>query len=576
MHLNSSVLPNPDNFPMHLMLGTMSCPPSVYRQEFEYSPLFNENISWSKKVVLLFGRTVSMLENYFEEFLKSTDNKGVLATPSKEKLQSIGKRALPLYFTPTADFDRFWNECLCHGCSGEKPLSYHYQNPVESQDYGVSKLEAPLLYNLNEYNFFRLEGHLNLEQSKAVTEYKRLQRRFNLPFKVRSVFMGSGGKLTSTCGYPDLDAQYLVWRNVMLYYLNNLIKYSTLAQKMSGNYEDVLESLQEMFTGVSEKETAQPAQPAAAPKAATADTGGIKTENVSFFTKANSTVFKAAVVNERIMRKDFSDLVTQSAAPKASAAATDTTEKDILNWVADFNTNIEELIAALPLQFSDFDEKVFKIKYTGGLRLFVNGMKILVKIINKEQDKEMLSYLLIASIVHRVLNTLMIRPYVTIGSLADTRAQRNSSITANKSFADYLRLTGGAEHLAGVDKGNTLLLLYHTGSESADEETRGKVAINDKADRLEAIDKAEKELKSVYDAKLEEIKTTIKFNTEEISKAEVAMNNALEFRVTEIKSRVNLGEAELKKAESALKTDFNLRIRELGKKVNEDTSKAEE
>ncbi|RYD81153.1 MAG: hypothetical protein EOP55_00110 [Sphingobacteriales bacterium] len=576
MHLNSSVLPNPDNFPMHLMLGNITCPPSVYRQEFEYSPLFNENISWSRKAVSLFGRTIAMLNSYFEEFIKTTDNKGVLATPSKGKLQSIGKRALPLYFTPSADIDRFWTKCLCHGCDGKKPLSYHYQYPVDSQDYGLSKLEAPLLFNLNEYNFYRLEGHLSLEQSKALTEYKRLQRRFNLPFKVRSIFMGSGGKVSTICRYPDLDAQYVVWRNTMLYYLNNLIKYSTLAREMSGNYENILETLQEMVTGVTEKESTQPAQPAAAPKSAGAATGGLKKENISFFTRANSTVFKAAVVNERVLRKDFSDLITDSAATRSSAASTDTTEKEVLNLVSDFNKNIEGLIDAMPLQFSDFDEIDFKTKYTGSLTLFVSGMKILAKIINKEQDSKMLSYLLIASVAHRVLNTLMLRPYVTIGSLADTRAQRNAGITANKSFADYLRLTGGAEHLAGVEKGNTLLLIYHTGSESADKDIREKLAVTDRAYQLEAIAKAEKELKSVYDAKVEEVRTTIKFNTEEIARAEVAMKNALEFRVSEIQSRVVTSEADLKKAESELKTDFNLRIKELGRRVNEDTSKAEE
>ncbi|RZK13620.1 MAG: hypothetical protein EOO86_19835 [Pedobacter sp.] len=91
MHLNSSVLPNADAFPMHLMLGSVACPPSIHRQEFEYSPLFNDHNNWSKKVVSVFGRTITMLNGYLDP-KESKSKNAVLATPSKEKWQSIGKK----------------------------------------------------------------------------------------------------------------------------------------------------------------------------------------------------------------------------------------------------------------------------------------------------------------------------------------------------------------------------------------------------------------------------------------------------------------------------------------------------
>jgi hypothetical protein len=491
MHLNSVCLPDNDAFPMHLMLGDVTCPPADNRQEFEYSPLFNEYKSWSKKVVTIFGRILTMLNGYHAEFMKEAGEQGVLATPSKEKQQPLGKKAFPIYFNPyLPDFEKFWNECSCHGCGGEKGLSYHYQLPEEDQDYGFSKLETPLFYNINEYNFFRMEGHLGLDEADAVNRYKRIRRKFNVPFKVKSLFIGDGDKMDTRCRYPDLDAQYLVWRNVMLYYLNNLLKYSKIAESMAARYKDVADAVKD---AAGSTKTSAAADVSAAKMAGTGATE-VNTDKVSFFKKASEGIFSAGAFTENINRTDHSRIFNDN--PRAAVPENEI-HKDLLNWIADFNDHIEALIAALPLEFTDFDESLFKDKYVAELNHYVGLMKILVRIINRERDKEMLSYLLILTLAHRILNTMMIRPYITIGTLTDIRKQRNLDLKTSKSFVDYLKSHGGAEHLAGVERGNTLLLIYHTGEEAG--ETRSGVAVgNVGVEKLEELKKAEEELNSLY------------------------------------------------------------------------------
>jgi hypothetical protein len=471
---------------MHLMLGDVACPPADNRQEFEYSPLFNEYKSWSKKVVTIFGRILTMLKGYHTEFMKEAEEQGVLATPSKEKQQPLGKKAFPIYFNPyLPDFEKFWNECDCHGCGGEKGLSYHYQLPEEDQDYGFSKLETPLFYNINEYNFFRMEGHLGLEEADAVNRYKRIRRKFNVPFKVKSLFIGDGDNVSTKCRYPDLDSQYLVWRNVMLYYLNNLLKYSKIAESMAARYKDVAGAVKDAagstkaapLTNVREAKMA-----GAAAKMAGAEAIEVSTDKVSFLKKASEGVFTAGAFTENINRTDHSRIFKDN--PR-TAVPENEIHKDLLNWIADFNDNIEALIAALPLEFADFDEDVFKDKYVAELNHYVGLMKILVKIINRERDKEMLSYLLILTLAHRILNTMMIRPYITIGTLTDIRKQRNLDLKTSRSFVNYMKAHGGAEHLAGVERGNTLLLVYHTGEQGR--ETRPGAAGDVKEERLEEL-----------------------------------------------------------------------------------------
>lgn len=572
MHLHSVCLPNEDAFPMHLMLGSKACPPSEFRQEFEYSPLFNEYKDWSRKLISVFGRTLAMLNGYYEA-LNEKGERGILATPSKEKWQNIGKRALPVYFDPNKDdFEKYWNESLCHGCSNGKPLSYHYQMPASLQTYGMSRLEAPLLYNFSDTTFLRMEGHLALPEEDAVAQYKKLQRNFNLPFKVRSVFMGEGGVIKTVCRYPDLDSQYLVWRNVMLYYLNNLIKYSTLAEKMVARLDDVKEAAKDAVSGMDTKK-----EPVVNAKAAGKESftdAGTTNAKTTTFSNINNVFMKAGMVGERINQANYSKINNSKGRLETTA---DELQHDALRLVARLNDNIEELIATLVLEFSDFEEKRFKSAYTALITTYVSGIKLLARIINKDGNVELLTYLMAATILHRVINVLMIRPYITIGTLTDIRLQRNKSLGTNISFFDYVRNSGAVEHLAGVNKGNTLLLLYHTGKE-LEYQTMGRAPqdARAKAKKTETPEYtvAEQALKSTYEARSSAIKARIVEQENELAQTELQIREGLEIKLAEINKRKVLSADEIKKEESAMKSELETKRRVL-KSAGDDAAKTE-
>ena len=554
------------------MLGSKACPPSVFRQEFEYSPLFNEYKDWSKKLVSVFGRTLTMLNGYYDNLTEKGD-RGIFVTPSKEKWQNIGKRAFPVYFDPNiSDFEKYWNESLCHGCDNGKPLSYHYQMPVKLQTYGMSRLEAPLLYNLSDTSFFRMEGHLAMPEDAAVSQYKKLQRLFNLPFKVRSIFMGEGGVMKTECRYPDLDSQYLIWRNIMLYYLNNLIKYSTLAEKMIGRFDDVKDAAKDAVSGVDSKnETTFNTK--AAGKETFSDTSA-NTDKKSTFGNINSVFIKAGMVNERINQANYAKINNSKGRLETTP---DDLQREALHLVARFNDNIEELIATLTLEFSDFDENRFKSVYNGLIVTYVSGMKLMAKIINQDGNTQLMAYLMAATLLHRGLNVLMIRPYITIGTLTDIRSQRNKSLGTNISFYDYIRNAGAVEHLAGVNKGNTLLLLYHTGKE-IEYQTFGKapeaVAVTHKEAAVVEYAIAEKAIRATYEAKSSGITARIQERENELAQTEIQLKRTLESKIAEINKRKVLTGDEIKKEESALKGELETRRREL-KSTTGDADKTE-
>jgi|GEM_PF-1413815 len=571
MNLNSSTLPNADAFPMHLMLGVKDCPPSLFRQEFEYSPIFNQYQDWNRKVISIFGRTVAMLNGYLDPVEANSKN-GVLATPSKEKWQNLSKRAFPVYFDPAnTAFEKFWNESNCHGCDNGKPLSYHYQLPIEAQEYALGKLAAPLYYNFNDQNFFRLEGHLGMDHTSAVKQYDRLQKRFNLPFRVRSIYMGVDGEMASSCRYPDLDSQYLAWRNLMLYYLNNLIEYSNMAERMAGKFDDVVNAAKDAFDNVMDNDKPENVEPTAS---ATAPSGTVSnTDRLKTFTTLNKNFVKFGTVSEKINRTDYAKITTIKV---RAEDAQNEIEKDVLNWIARLNENIEDIILLLPLEFSSFKEADFKKRYVGFLDLYVDAMKTLVNIINKEKERELLSYLMIGSLIHRALNVFMMRPYVTIGTLTDIRDRRNGSIKVNKSLSEYLD-DQAVEHLAGAERGNTLLLLYHTGKENEIITRLPVTSGTNKFEKLTELKLAEDAIHATYKLRLQDIKDAVAEKNENIKRAEVETEKALEIKVTEVKNRVVLTDVQLKKAENDLNSEFMVRKRSLLRTTNSETiAKAED
>lgn len=577
MQFNSSCLPSPDAFPMHLMLGDTVCPPSKYRQEFEYSPLFNNYKSWSADVVKLFGRSVAMLQDYYEGFLEETKTKGVLITPSREKQNALSDSSLPVYFNPkNRAFSDLWNICHCNGCKPEVPLSYHFQMPLSLQNTSSSKLEAPLLYNLNSYNFLRMEGHLALSEDVAASQYKKLQRRFNLPFKVRTVFMGYGGIDKQACRYPDLDSQYLSWRNTMMFYLRNLIKYTTIASKMTGNFEELSNLLNNAFSDFNGEAKKDPL-----PKESNLTTveqikgKGDKIENLSFLKTANKNFQKFGTVGERLNRTDYERVLDT---PIKSADVSDTSQREVLNWISEFNDYLLSLVRDIPLEFSKFDEQKYRVSYAGALDQLTLLMKVFVKTINREKSTELISYLLIATYVQRLLSGVMINGYTRIASLTDVLSQRNAIINLNESFTGLLKTLGGVEHLAGVERGNTLLLVYHTGSEKDEDPTKVQVQKElggGKVQALANLEKTELEVRKIYDSKMARIKDLLTQHGEELKNSEIEIAKVKMMQISSINNKAEIEQSNIKKAEETLQTEMEIKLKSLNQSTRSNLTKGE-
>jgi len=225
----SECCPDVHLFPLHLILGNASQSTDAflkdpYRDYFIYSGLFSKMEGDAAEATLLFKRIIVMLR----EFAIQTE-KTIIITPSQYEWPPLSARAIPYYYfknskrvfkgvdterlneifklteTGGTELYKYWNYEKTLKKEEKLNLSYH------SDSYTSKKpVIDPLLYDIEKYNFFRIEGHIG-QNYKAALERIILERNnYNLPFEVVAV---SADQLRLSaplpgCSMQDLETAY--------------------------------------------------------------------------------------------------------------------------------------------------------------------------------------------------------------------------------------------------------------------------------------------------------------------------------------------------------------------------------
>ncbi|MCW3084484.1 MAG: hypothetical protein JWP12_1850 [Bacteroidetes bacterium] len=227
-----------DCFPQHLMLGevipTGSDKPSPFRNYFISSPLFNNQTEKLNRAVSLFQRMVLMTQS-FDLTLINNPPTTVIApnplpvpiyiTPSNEKRDFLSKRAIPYYYrihethTTLGTLEQSWNyeyKRKALFSQGLTPLAYGNQDFNQAAIQGPIK--TPLYYDLDPYNFLRIEGHLRSNVVDVQTELDKIKHNFDLPFNVVALRLAGDpiDDITKRCDFNDLRTQYTTLRIELL------------------------------------------------------------------------------------------------------------------------------------------------------------------------------------------------------------------------------------------------------------------------------------------------------------------------------------------------------------------------
>jgi hypothetical protein len=206
--------PEMQRFPKFLLLGLVPSPntvtevcaiPSAYRSHFTQPPLYNGNSQRTKQVRHLYDRLVRLC-NADSFYLLPFYDTPLKITPSKERSVPLSEQAIP-YYLNYPNLYRYWSYDDCRKGISDRHPAYFY--PLQSNAPFI--VGRDLTYRLDEANFYRIEGHIGEGKAVALQRLHDYQQLYNLPFDAIVLKLGtlaSLNDLTLSGQFDDLEADF--------------------------------------------------------------------------------------------------------------------------------------------------------------------------------------------------------------------------------------------------------------------------------------------------------------------------------------------------------------------------------
>lgn len=225
-------------FPRHLFLREAAYNAAhqrKYRHYFIPSPILTNQRALGEELRQLFERLLTLIQQFLIPIPSTSgitkqnpyDN-NIRITPSKLGDVYLSNKAIPYYYqvnTGTPPLYELWNFERTHANKAKQNLSYH-ANLYATDDFALN----PLKYDLEPYNFLRIEGHVGKDYLLAVRTIVRLQQLNRLPFDIVAVKTGNQTDdiqdiRQHECYFQDLEAIYLTFREEFECYTCKQIRY---------------------------------------------------------------------------------------------------------------------------------------------------------------------------------------------------------------------------------------------------------------------------------------------------------------------------------------------------------------
>ncbi|MGK7931451.1 MAG: hypothetical protein AB4041_08450, partial [Microcystaceae cyanobacterium] len=226
--LMSDCIPNNQSFPNYLLAGKigettifdpgtstedlavipLKCTaPSLYRHSFSQSPLHNNN----QRIRHLYQRLLHISQGESFQLLPFYHTP-IKITPSCLRKVTLGEQAIPYYH----DYLKIYTDWNYEACRKQKsqylPAYFSLQNSPR-------KLGYDLINRIDWADFFRIEGHLGLVLDDALEGINEFKKHFNLAFDIVPLRLGEGEDDPSVLkGYfDDLEKDFEIlkirWKN---------------------------------------------------------------------------------------------------------------------------------------------------------------------------------------------------------------------------------------------------------------------------------------------------------------------------------------------------------------------------
>jgi hypothetical protein len=164
----------------------------AYRYRFVEAPSVQEDNQYKAIAYKMYKRVWVLIQAYFGwQQSGRFANRGIIVSPSKSSPSLLGSRALPFYYNINGEernpfsLDYLLEQWSAHTCSNRSMYDIYGYNMLQidkpSGNYDYNK--TVLGNGINEYNFFRIEGHMGLDVNEAEKKVNDLINQKNLPFR---------------------------------------------------------------------------------------------------------------------------------------------------------------------------------------------------------------------------------------------------------------------------------------------------------------------------------------------------------------------------------------------------------
>ncbi|WP_346863319.1 hypothetical protein [uncultured Draconibacterium sp.] len=179
--INVECSPSINSFPKHLFLGRLNETGTFpkYRHRMYKSPLSTIEQKNRSKVESLLARGNQLLTNYQVNLAESVQ--AIRITPSQLN-GDLGTRAIPFYYSISTDLLRLW----CFEKTDNLKSTFHYSYSTDLlADF--PEIRKPLQFSTDEFGFYRIEGHLQLDALECRDQINSQIATYGLDFVCRIV-----------------------------------------------------------------------------------------------------------------------------------------------------------------------------------------------------------------------------------------------------------------------------------------------------------------------------------------------------------------------------------------------------
>lgn len=483
--------PDRERFPRYLLLGEVEptpedCPrPSLFRHQFYQPPIYNGNQRRKQEIRHLYERLVRLTQHFTLLPFYQTPIK---VTPSRNRQATLGEQAIPYYYWYPQLYP-YWNYDACRKQQATQLSAYFHLNGIPNQD----RRGYDLIPRIDQSDFFRIEGHLGRTLDEAREKIQGFKDDFNLAFDLVAVRLGPEdveGNLVLNGYFDDLELEFdqlkadwekkkkKVLTNIRDAYLNQILglmednflgkadlsqidprlmenEFLKLAQDQT-NYEFIGEGSDRFLLFLNQRETRVgfvPTDELNSPYLFEL-TGEQTAENQSRIIETFATCFSVRRVTfeirlDNIVDREPVNLVNRLDPRVYRFSIRDGREN--IELLGDETQDLTDFAIAIEDE-TPYSARTLIQRYDDWDALYAFAQFFAARS-ERDIERELPEHI----------------PYYEFRALIQRYLYRLETIKQLQSFPEYARQHRGLEHLGGVPKGGTFVLVYLGDSEQINE-----------------------------------------------------------------------------------------------------------